>query len=58
MAAARGLDLSGAVADQLADMALAAVQRAGHRTANGNGPAAALTTLRQDLDHLERLLDL
>jgi len=53
-----GRDNAGAVAGQLADMALAAVQHVGHRTANGDGPAAALTTLRQDLDHLERILDM
>ncbi|MFC4948770.1 TetR/AcrR family transcriptional regulator [Pseudonocardia sp. GCM10023141] len=46
-----------AVADQLADMALAALQRADHRTPDGEGPAAALAMLRQDLDHLERILD-
>jgi AcrR family transcriptional regulator len=46
-----------AVADQLADMALAAVQRADHRTPESEGPAAALAMLRQDLDHLERILD-
>ena len=53
-----GRDSAGAVAGQLADMALAAVQRADHRAANGDGPAATLTTLRKDLDHLERILDL
>jgi len=47
-----------AVAGQLADMALAAVQHAGQGTANSDGPAVALAMLRQDLDHLERLLDL
>lgn len=46
-----------AVADQLADMAIAALQRADHRTPQGEGPAAALAMLRQDLDHLERILD-
>ncbi len=46
-----------AVADQLADMAIGALQRAGHRTPEGEGPAAALKMLRQDLDHLERILD-
>jgi len=53
-----GRDSAGAVAGQLADMALAAVQHAGQGTANGDGPAVALAMLRQDLDHLERLLDL
>ena len=52
-----GRDDVDAVADQLADMALAAVQRADHRTPDGEGPAAALAMLRQDLDHLERVLD-
>jgi AcrR family transcriptional regulator len=52
-----GRDDVDAVADQLADMALAAVQRADHRTPEGEGPAAALAMLRQDLDHLERILD-
>ena len=46
-----------AVADQLADMAIAALQRADHRTPDGEGPAAALKMLRQDLDYLERILD-
>jgi len=53
-----GRDSAGAVAGQLADMALAAVQHAGQGTANSDGPAVALAMLRQDLDHLERLLDL
>jgi len=53
-----GRDNADAVADQLADMAVAAVQRADHRIPDGEGPAAALKMLRQDLDHLERLLDL
>jgi len=51
-------DNADAVADQLADMAVAAVQRADCRTADGEGPAAALKMLRQDLGHLERILDL
>ncbi|QJY49333.1 TetR/AcrR family transcriptional regulator [Pseudonocardia broussonetiae] len=46
-----------AVADQIADMALAALQRADHRTPEGEGPAAAIAMLRQDLDHLARVLD-
>jgi len=53
-----GRDSIDAVADQLADMAVAAVQRADHRTPEGEGPAAALKMLRQDIDHLERVLDL
>jgi len=52
-----GRDSIDAVADQLADMAVAAVQRADHRTPDGEGPAAALKMLRQDLDHLERMLE-
>ena len=50
-------DSADAVADQLADMAIAALQRADHRIPDGEGPAAALKMLRQDIDHLERLLD-
>jgi AcrR family transcriptional regulator len=50
-------DNADAVADQLADMAIAALQRADHRIPDGEGPAAALKMLRQDLDHLERILD-
>jgi AcrR family transcriptional regulator len=46
-----------AVADQLADMAIGTVQRPDHRTPGGEGPAAALKLLRQDLDYLERILD-
>lgn len=53
-----GRDDVDAVADQLADMALAAVQRADHRTPGSEGPAAAFAMLRQDIDHLERVLDL
>jgi AcrR family transcriptional regulator len=51
-------DNADAIADQMADLAIAAVQRAGRRAANGEAPATALTTLRRDLDHLERILDL
>ena len=51
-------DSADAVADQLADMAIAALQRADHRIPDGEGPAAALKMLRQDLDHLERILDI
>jgi len=50
-------DNADAVADQLADMAIAALQRADHRIPDGEGPAAALKMLRQDIDHLERILD-
>jgi len=53
-----GRDSIDAVADQLAEMAVAAVQRADHRIPEDEGPAAALKMLRQDVDHLERLLDL
>ena len=52
-----GRDSADAVADQLADMAIGAVQQADHRTPGGEGPAAALKLLRQDLDYLERILD-
>jgi AcrR family transcriptional regulator len=51
-----GRDSVDAVAEQLTDMALAALQRADHRALDGEGPAAALAMLRQDLDHLERIL--
>jgi AcrR family transcriptional regulator len=50
-------DNADAVAGQLADMAIAALQRADHRIPDGEGPAAALKMLRQDLDHLERIID-
>ena len=53
-----GRDSIEAVAGQLADTAVAAVQRADHRIPDGEGPAAALKMLRQDLDHLEQVLDL
>lgn len=52
-----GRDGVDAVAEQLTDMALGALQRADHRALDGEGPAAALAMLRQDLDHLERILD-
>jgi AcrR family transcriptional regulator len=52
-----GRDSADAVADQLADMAIATLQRADHRIPDGEGPAAALKMLRQDIDHLERILD-
>ncbi len=44
------------VTDQLAEMAIAALRRPDHHTLDGEGPEAALKMLRQDLDHLERLL--
>ena len=45
-----------AVADQLADMAIAALQRP-TTAPRRRGPAAALKMLRQDIDYLERILD-
>ena len=51
-----GRDGIDAVAEQLTDMALGALQRADGRALDGS-PAAALAMLRQDLDHLERILD-
>jgi AcrR family transcriptional regulator len=51
-----GRDGVDAVAEQLTEMALGALQRADNR-ALGGGPAAALAMLRQDIDHLERVLD-
>ncbi len=53
-----GHQTADAVVEQLADMAVAALQRADHRMPDGDGPAAAVKMLRQDLDHLERVLDL
>ncbi|MEU6700723.1 TetR/AcrR family transcriptional regulator [Pseudonocardia sp. NPDC046786] len=52
-----GRDDPAVVAEGLADMAVGALQRADDRVPDGDGPAAALKLLRQDLDHLERLLD-
>ncbi|MCW0213067.1 MAG: TetR/AcrR family transcriptional regulator [Pseudonocardia sp.] len=46
------------VVGQFADMAVGALQRPDHQALDGGGPAAALKQLRQDLDHLERVLDL
>ncbi|GAA0936254.1 TetR/AcrR family transcriptional regulator [Pseudonocardia zijingensis] len=46
------------VIEQLADMAVAALVRPDHHVPGGNGPAAAIKLLRQDLDHLERILDI
>jgi AcrR family transcriptional regulator len=51
-----GRDSVDAVAEALADMAVASLRRAEHRVPADEGPAAALALLRQDLDHLERLL--
>jgi len=53
-----GRDNIDTVADQLADMALAGLQRADHRTPEAEGAVGALGMLRQDLDHLERILGL
>jgi AcrR family transcriptional regulator len=53
-----GRDTADGVIEQLADMAVGALQRPDHQVPEGEGPAAALKLLRQDLDHLERLLDL
>jgi len=44
------------VAEQIPDLAVAALQRAEHRTPEADGPLGALALLRQDIDHLERLL--
>jgi len=51
-----GRDGVDSVAEQLTEMALGALQRAENRALDG-GPAAALAMLRQDIDHLERVLD-
>ncbi|MEV6623604.1 TetR/AcrR family transcriptional regulator [Amycolatopsis sp. NPDC051106] len=53
-----GRDSAEAVTEQLADMAVGALERPDRRVPDGDGPAAALKLLRQDLDHLERVLDL
>ncbi|WP_433504578.1 TetR/AcrR family transcriptional regulator [Pseudonocardia halophobica] len=53
-----GRDTAVSVTDQLADMAVAALVRPDHQAPEAEGPAAALKLLRQDLDHLERILDL
>lgn len=45
------------VADQLAEMAVASLRRDGGRVPGQDGPLGALALLREDLDHLERLLD-
>ncbi|MEU0791083.1 TetR/AcrR family transcriptional regulator [Amycolatopsis sp. NPDC005961] len=52
-----GRDTAEVVVEQLADMAVGALQRADQHVLDGEGPAAALKMLRQDLDHLERILD-
>ncbi|GEL21126.1 TetR family transcriptional regulator [Pseudonocardia sulfidoxydans NBRC 16205] len=53
-----GRDSGWSVVSQLADMAVGALARPDAQTLDGEGPAAALKMLRQDLDHLERVLDL
>jgi len=53
-----GKDTADAVTAQLADMAVGALARPDHQVPEAEGPAAALKLLRQDLDHLERILDL
>ena len=53
-----GRDTAEGVVAQLADMAVGALQRPESHVPDGEGPAAALKMLRQDLDHLERILDL
>lgn len=53
-----GRDTAEGVIEQLADMAVAALQRPDHQVPGGEGPAAAIKLLRQDLAHLERVLDL
>ncbi|GAA1864331.1 TetR/AcrR family transcriptional regulator [Pseudonocardia ailaonensis] len=53
-----GRDSPDGVIAQLADMAVGSLVRPDHQAPEGAGPAAALKMLRQDLDHLERLLDL
>jgi AcrR family transcriptional regulator len=52
-----GRDDVAAVTAQLADMAVAGLLRADAHVPDDDGPAAALKLLRQDLDHLERLLE-
>jgi AcrR family transcriptional regulator len=53
-----GRDAPDDVIDLLADMAVGSVQRADHQTLEGEGPAAVLKMVRQDLNYLERILDL
>ncbi|OLT16180.1 TetR family transcriptional regulator [Pseudonocardia sp. CNS-139] len=52
-----GRDTAESVTEQLADMAVGALQRPDGNVLDGEGPAAALKMIRQDLDHLERILD-
>jgi len=53
-----GRDAPDAVAEQLADMAVAGLARGADRALDGEGPAAALKMLRQDLAYLERVIEL
>ncbi|MEA5362576.1 TetR/AcrR family transcriptional regulator [Amycolatopsis sp., V23-08] len=52
-----GRDTAESVVTQLADMAVGSLQRPDQHVLDGEGPAAALKMLRQDLEHLERILD-
>jgi AcrR family transcriptional regulator len=45
------------VIEQLSDMAVRALRRADDHVVDGPGPAAAFKMLREDLDYLERILD-
>ncbi|MDN5913705.1 MAG: TetR/AcrR family transcriptional regulator [Pseudonocardia sp.] len=53
-----GRDTAEAVTEQLVDMAVGALVRPDDQLPDGEGPAAAVKLLRQNLDHLERVLDL
>ena len=50
-------DTAESVAEQLSDMAVAAVAQRDERIPAEAGPSAALALLRQDLDFLERVID-
>ncbi|HEY3464811.1 MAG TPA: TetR/AcrR family transcriptional regulator [Amycolatopsis sp.] len=51
-----GRDSVDDVVEQLGDMAIGGLQRDEHRALADGTPAAALKMLRQDLDHLERII--
>jgi AcrR family transcriptional regulator len=53
-----GRDSADAVVEQFADMAIGALQRLDRQVPEDDSPAAALKLLRQNIDHLERVLDL
>lgn len=53
-----GPDSIESVADQLADMALAGLQRSDQRTSSALSPRKVVAMLRDDLDRLEQALDL